>query len=155
MAGLGFLIIGLTFHRSLIWVGSGTSGLEARADLNTQRRQGGSATRLTRFGLRGVLVTAQIALSLLLLIAGLFLRSLRNAVTDPGFDNHNLCLHRRYRTSVHKTQLNPSEEVVANLKSEPGVRSVGLSGVVPLSGGGERRNIYIQGINRDPMKTLS
>ena len=47
-----------------------------------------------RFGLRNVLVTAQIAISVLLLIgAGLFLRSLRSAVKfDPGFESQHLLL---------------------------------------------------------------
>ena len=120
--------------------------------------KGGSATRLTRFRLRGVLVTAQIALSLLLLIsAGLFLRSLRNAVTyDPGFDNHNLLLASLATgRQFTRPQLQSFyEEVVANLKSEPGVRSVSLSGVVPLSGGGERRNIYIEGYQPRPNEDI-
>ena len=115
--------------------------------------KGSSATRITRFGLRGLLVTAQIALSLLLLIsAGLFLRSLRNAlVYDPGFDNHNL-LFASLATGqkLSKPQLAAFyEELSANLKAEPGVRSVGLSGIVPLSGG-ERRNILIEGYQPRP-----
>jgi predicted permease len=111
--------------------------------------KGSSALRLTRFGLRGLLVTAQIALSLLLLIsAGLFLRSLQNAVVfDPGFDNHNL-LFASLATGqkLKKSQLESFyEELSTTLKAEPGVRSVGLSAVVPLGGGGERRNLFIEG----------
>ena len=109
----------------------------------------GSVLRLSSFGLRGLLVTAQIALSLLLLIsAGLFMRSLRNAVTfDPGFDSTSL-LFASLATSqeIKRPQLAAYyQELSDNLSAEPGVRSVSFSAVVPLSGGGQRRNIFIEG----------
>jgi putative ABC transport system permease protein len=109
----------------------------------------GAALRLSRFGLRGLLATAQIALSLLLLIsAGLFIRSLRNAVTfNPGFDSNNLLVATLATSQeIKRPQLSAFyQEVTENLGAEPGVRSVSFSGVVPLSGGGERRNTIIEG----------
>jgi predicted permease len=115
----------------------------------------GSSLRLKRFGLRGVLVTAQVALSLLLLIgAGLFLRSLHNAVTfDPGFDSRNLLLASLATSGqqLTKPQLQAFyQELLDNLGSEPGVRSVSLSKTVPLSGGGQRRGIFIEGYEPRP-----
>ena len=109
----------------------------------------GAALRLSKFGLRGLLVTAQIALSLLLLIsAGLFMRSLRNAVTfNPGFDSHNLLVASLATSQEIKRPQLPAfyQEVAENLSSEPGIRSVSFSAVVPLSGSGERRNTFIEG----------
>ena len=113
-----------------------------------------SALNVSRFGLRGLLVTSQIAMSLLLLISAvLFLRSVRNAVTfDPGFDSQNL-LFASLATGdqLTKPQLDAFyQEVVENVSSEPGVRSVSLTFVVPISGGGFRRGLYIEGYEPRP-----
>jgi len=85
---------------------------------------------------------------LLLISAGLFMRSLRNAVTfNPGFDSHNLLVASLATSQeIKRPQLSAFyQEVAENLRAEPGVRSVSFSGVVPLSGGGERRNTFIEG----------
>ena len=107
-----------------------------------------------RFSLRGLLVTSQVALSLLLLVgAVLFLRSLRNAVTfDPGFDNQNLLLAQLLvGGNLTKSQLETFyTELTEHLASEPGVRSVSLTKVEPLSGGGQRRQILIEGYKPRP-----
>jgi putative ABC transport system permease protein len=125
-----------------------TSRPELLASLKEEHS--GSSLRLTRFGLRGVLVTAQVALSLLLLIsAGLFLRSLHNAVTfDPGFESRNLLFASLATedSKLNKQQVQAfHQEVVDNLSAEPGVRSVSLTAIVPVSGGGHRRGLYIEG----------
>jgi putative ABC transport system permease protein len=107
-----------------------------------------------RLGFRGLLVTAQVALSVLLLVAaGLFLRSLRNAVTfNPGFENRNLLIASlTVGRNLTKPQLaNFFQDLTDNLSAEPGVRSVSLTRVEPLSGGGERRNVVIEGYQPRP-----
>ncbi|HKE57005.1 MAG TPA: ABC transporter permease [Pyrinomonadaceae bacterium] len=114
----------------------------------------GSSLRLTRFGLRGVLVSTQIALSLLLLVgAGLFLRSLRNAITfDPGFDSRNLLfVSLATGESLGKAQVRGFyQELMDAVGSEPGVRSVSLTNIIPLGGGGQRRGIIIEGYQSQP-----
>jgi putative ABC transport system permease protein len=116
--------------------------------------QSGAMLRLTRFGLRSLLITAQVALSLLLLIgAGLFLRSLRNAVTfDPGFESQNLLIvSLATGEQLSKPQIQAFyQELMDTLGSEPGVRSASLTRVVPLSGGGQRRGIIIEGYTPRP-----
>ena len=117
--------------------------------------QSGSSRRQTRFGLRGVLVTAQIAVSLLLLIgAGLFLRSLRNAVTfDPGFDAHNLLFASLATGGLERTKAQTQafyQQLLESLSAQPGVRSVSLTRVVPLGGGGQRRGVLIEGYQPRP-----
>ena len=129
----------------------------SRSDLlsSLKDERASSALKLSRFGLRGLLVTAQVAMSLLLLISAvLFLRSVRNAFTfDPGFDSQNL-LFASLATGdqqLAKPQLETFyQEVVNNLSSQPGVRSVSLTFVVPISGGGIRRGLYIEGYEPRP-----
>ena len=108
-----------------------------------------------RFGLRNVLVIAQIAISVLLLIgAGLFLRSLRSAVQfDPGFESQNLLLAS---LNTDGKQLNDAQQqdfyqrLTERVGSQPGVRSVTWTKVVPLGGGGQRRNIVLEGYQPQP-----
>jgi putative ABC transport system permease protein len=108
-----------------------------------------------RFGLRNVLVTAQIAISVLLLVgAGLFLRSLRSAVKfDPGFESQHLLLAS---LNTDGKQMNDAQQqgfyqqLIERVGSQPGVRSVSLTKVVPLAGGGQRRNVWIEGYQPQP-----
>ena len=103
-----------------------------------------------RFTMRNLLVVAQVALSLVLLIgAGLFLRSLwRIQNTRPGFDadkvltaslNINLL---RYTTQQGRDFYRQAVERVAGL---PGVESVSLARVVPISGGMRTTSFIIEG----------
>ncbi len=115
----------------------------------------GQARGRMRFGLRNVLVTAQIAMSVLLLIgAGLFLRSLRAAVKfDPGFEAQHLVLASLETdgTGMSTTQTQSFyQQLLERVGSQPGVRSVSLTKVVPLSGGGQRRNVFIEGYQPQP-----
>jgi predicted permease len=103
-----------------------------------------------RWNLRNGLVVAQVALSLLLLIgAGLFLRSLWSAQSiAPGFDaarvltaslNINLL---RYTREQGRQFYQQAVERVAAL---PGVQRVSLTRIVPLSGGASVRGLLIEG----------
>jgi hypothetical protein len=93
-----------------------------------------------RFALRNLLVVAQVALSLVLLVcAGLFIRSLRNAqAIDPGFDTRNglvmtidlgMLLYSKERVRPFQEQL------VERLNNLPGVSGVTLADFFPLVGG--------------------
>jgi len=100
-------------------------------------------------------VTAQIALSLLLLIgAGLFLRSLRNAVTfDPGFDAHNLLFASLATGGLERSKAQTQafyQQLLESLSAQPGVRSVSLTRIVPLGGGGQRRSVRVEGYEPRP-----
>src|SRR5215510_13635606 len=103
-----------------------------------------------RFTMRNLLVVTQVALSLALLIgAGLFLRSLwRIQSVHPGFDadkvltttlNINLL---RYTTQQGRDFYRQAVERVAGL---PGVESVSLARVVPISGGMRITDFVIEG----------
>jgi predicted permease len=108
-----------------------------------------------RFWLRGALVVVQVALSLLLLIgAGLFLRSLGNAnAIDPGFDPDNVLMmsfnlelqgYQETRVRAFYTQL------LERVRGLPGTISATLSASTPLSMFGSRRGTFIEGYTRRP-----
>ncbi|HLL14386.1 MAG TPA: ABC transporter permease [Pyrinomonadaceae bacterium] len=108
-----------------------------------------------RFGLRNALVVLQVALSLILLIcAGLFMRSLRAAsTTDPGFNTENVLLmpmERRGAKMGRDEQELFYRRVQEQVSAVPGVRSVALSFIVPISGGGMRTGVYIEGYQPKP-----
>ncbi|MEK6281434.1 MAG: ABC transporter permease [Acidobacteriota bacterium] len=128
----------------------------SRPDLvSSLKDEKGHTRRVMRFGLRNILVTAQIAMSVLLLIgAGLFLRSLQSAVKfDPGFETQHLLLAS---LGTGGTKMNRAQQqgfyqqLVERIGSQPGVRAVSLTTVVPLSGGGQRRNVLIEGYQPRP-----
>ena len=95
--------------------------------------------QFSRDGLKNVLVVAQVALSLLLLVgAGLFLRSLRNATAiDAGLNTESVLL-----ASVNPDLNGYAPPEIANfyhqleerLRELPGVRAVGASEAALLSG---------------------
>jgi len=124
-----------------------------RPDLVSALKDDASGTRgqrLRRLGLRDALVISQLALSLVLLIsAALFVRSLRNAVNfDPGFAAQNL-ITASLDTSAARLNREQGEafygQMIDRVSNIPGVSSATLSVVVPISGGGQRRNAVIDG----------
>jgi macrolide transport system ATP-binding/permease protein len=129
----------------------------SRPDLVTALKDdsSGALAGLRRFGLRNALVIAQIALSLVLLVgAGLFLRSLRNAVNfDPGFDANNLLL-ASLETRGHELTKEQGAQLYDQLQEGvsrlPGVRAVSFTRVTPISGGGQRRGTIIEGYQPRP-----
>jgi predicted permease len=110
----------------------------------------GSGYGPRRLSLRNGLVIAQLALSLVLLIgAGLFLRSLRQAITfDPGFTTQNLLLAsletRGAKLSKEQGQAF-YQQAMERVSSLPGVSAVSLTRNVPLGDGGSRRNVEFEG----------
>ncbi len=111
--------------------------------------------RRSRIALRDVLVIAQLAMSLVLLVsAGLFVRSLRQALTfDPGFATDNLLSASMETRSARLNEQQGEEfyrQALERAGSLPGVQSATLSMIVPLTGGGIRRNITLEGYQRQP-----
>ncbi|MGB6897317.1 MAG: FtsX-like permease family protein, partial [Candidatus Acidiferrum sp.] len=92
------------------------------------------------YGLRGVLVMVQVALSLVALAgAGLFIHSLRNAQgMDPGFEvKHELVMFVNL-ASEHYTQARAEQfykDVVERLAGVSTVESASISDTYPFSGG--------------------
>jgi macrolide transport system ATP-binding/permease protein len=111
---------------------------------------GGGSRRSRPFGLRGLLVSAQVGISLVLLITtGLFIRSSMIAATiDPGFDTENglvltLDLGLQDYTETRGKQF--QKELKEHLAALPGVKAVSLASYVPLSPGGPQAEVRIEG----------
>lgn len=105
----------------------------------------------SRGRLRGALVIVQVAVSALLLIcAGLFLRSLQNASSiDPGFDADNLLamsmdLQLQGYDEARGQQF--STQLLERVRALPGVVAASLTDTLPLGFGG-RSGITIEGYN--------
>jgi predicted permease len=119
-----------------------TQGLRERAST-----RGGA---INRFNLRNLLVVAQIAVSLLLLIgSGLFLKSFYKAqAIDPGFRTQNLdivTINPLLSGYDSDRGVNLARMIVDQLKNDPRVAGAALNEWVPLGFGGEARTVVIDG----------
>ncbi|MBA3270832.1 MAG: ABC transporter permease [Acidobacteria bacterium] len=116
-------------HTTQFDVASALHGQNATAD----RRRG---------WLRHGLVAAQVAMALLLLVAaGLFIRSLQKAATvDAGFNAERVdTLHVDTRIAGYRTDADGARVIDAlenRFRQIPGILAVGASRMVPLQGGG-------------------
>lgn len=114
-----------------------------------------SSSGWSRSRLRSTFVVAQVAVSMVVLLAGgLLLRSLRTAQSfDPGFDSDRLALARvdlrRHGYDEARGRVFWSS-LVERLQSAPGVESVALANVVPLGGETERIGLLIDGHQPPP-----
>ncbi len=106
--------------------------------------------RLRRFSLRNALVVVQVALSLVLLVgAGLFLRSLGNASSiEIGLKPDNILLMavdpKLHQYSNEKTR-QFLQQIRERVSALPGVRSVSFVDTLPLSIGGVTNGYSIEG----------
>src|SRR5215470_10693301 len=143
--GLLSVLTALLFGLAPALRASGTDLIPALKEGGRGLEFGGSRQRLSRG-----LIVAQVALSLVLLVgAGLFLRSLRNLHSiDLGFERENALL----------VALDPSHSgytpeqtrglffgLLERFQSIPGVRSASLSWNPPVAGGGSSRTVSVEG----------
>jgi predicted permease len=103
-----------------------------------------------RFSLRNLLVVAQVALSLVLLIsAGLFLRSLQQAQRiDPGFNPEHVLTMPLNINLLRYTKTQGQEfyrQVLERVAALPGVQSATLTRTPPLSGASRQSSVMIAG----------
>lgn len=116
---------------------------------------GGGKSRMSRG-----LVVAQLALSLtLLVVAGLFGRSLRHATTiDKGFNSDNL-LTANLDVGLQGYDRAKGEQFYSRLKERleqvPNVRAVGYSDVIPLSLSSQQRGVSIPGYSPSDNENMS
>jgi predicted permease len=123
-----------------------------RADVNTVLHQGGraDASSKERHKVRGDLMAAQVAGSLMLLIvAGLFVRSLQAAERmNLGF-NPNQLLNVTLDTSLNNYNETQTTEFYRSLEDRvrtlPGVQSASLALSVPISYVRGRQSVYVEG----------
>jgi predicted permease len=120
----------------------------ARPDLAGELRQSAEAGRPRGTRIRGALVVAQVAVSLVLLVAaGLFVRTLRNAyAVDPGFATDVLVGQLDLSLQGYDEQRGRRfyDQLLRDLDAMPGVRSASLALNRPFGGGFDTR-IDVQG----------
>src|SRR5262249_53395608 len=103
-----------------------------------------------RFELRKTLVVAQVALSLLLLVgAGLFLRSLRNAFAiDVGLNTEHVLLasmNPDLNGYMPERVENFYQQLLTRLRDLPGVKAVAVAQMPLLSGGYNQVGMIVAG----------
>ena len=148
---LGFLLaisflVGIALGLAPAWPAS-------RLQLNESLKESGGAGvgGATGGNLRNVLVVAEIALSLVLLVgAGLMIRSFARLLSiDPGYDANNLLT---FQISLPDSKYPENSQVVAfyrealdRISACPGVRSVAISNTLPPSGTETDGPFYVEG----------
>lgn len=120
---------------------------------------GSASGGLQKARLASGLVVAQISLSLLLLIcAGLFIRSFRSAQTiDPGFNPHNVLIASYDLFTAGYSEDKGAafdRQLVAKLEELPGVQSVALTSRVPLGFGGGSTSVKPEGYELRPNESM-
>jgi predicted permease len=103
-----------------------------------------------RSRMRGGLVVAQVALSLVLLVAsGLIVRGLRKVQTiGPGFDTERavtMSVDLKLQGYTEKRGLEFCRQLMTRLEALPGVRVASLTNYLPLALDRSDTNIYIEG----------
>jgi predicted permease len=123
-----------------------------RADVNTVLHQGGRADAggKARHKVRGDLMTAQVAGSLtLLIVAGLFVRSLRAVERmDIGFDPNQLLNITLDPSLNNYTELQTNDfyrSLETKVRALPGIQSVSLAASVPMGSTLGSQSVYIEG----------
>ncbi len=151
-------VLGFTLAASLltgVLFGLAPALRATRIDLvaSLKDHAGGNAGR-TRLALPKVLLVAQVALSLFLLIgAGLFVRSLQNLKKlDAGFDRENVTLFGLDAGSGYTPaqRVKLQQRLLERLEALPGVRAASLSRLGLLRGGRTVNNIVVDGETRRP-----
>jgi predicted permease len=124
----------------------------SRPDLVSElkERAGGDLRKGSRFTVRDILISLQVAVCLIALVgAGLFLISLRNARTmDTGFDTRNLAMLSFDVGALNYDAPRAREferRALEAAQNTPGVRAAALSNTIPLFNGGFGRTLFKEG----------
>jgi predicted permease len=124
-----------------------------RADVSQALKQGLGRTDSDSGGhrTRSVLVVAEVALSLVLLIgAGLMIRSFQQLHgVNPGFESHGVLTMTaavsRAKFPSPAQQIGFFDQVLQRVRGLPGVESAGVIDDIPLNGNGSHQPIAIEG----------
>jgi putative ABC transport system permease protein len=123
-----------------VLAGSAPAWHAARLSPTAGLREGGRATSAGALRLRSALVVAQVTVALVLLVGtGLILRSIVDLTsTPPGFEPRDayvaqvMLSETRYGKDPERRQF--AQAALERLRATPGIESVGITNVLPLSG---------------------
>lgn len=128
-----------------------------KADLHETLKEGGrSAAAATKHWVRSVLVVAEIALALAVLVgAGLLVKSfMRVQEVNPGFNPQGLLTMSvslpDFKYSEAPQRANFYKQLIHDVSALPGVQSAGAVSVLPLSGQGSSGSFRIEGRDVPP-----
>ena len=124
-----------------------------KGDVNQALKQGLGRTDASsgRQSTRSILVVAEVALSLVLLIgAGLMIRSLHQLQTvAPGFESHGVLTMNaavsRTKFPEPQQEIQFFDQILQRVRALPGVESAGVIDDIPLDNGGSHQPIQIEG----------
>jgi predicted permease len=121
-----------------------------RVNVHDSLKESGRGVVVSRSWLTRALLIAQVAMSLVLLVgAGLFLRTLQNLRdVDVGFNPNNLLLFRvnpQLNRYDDQRTIRLYQDLTERLKTLPGVKGVGLSNPALLSGSGNGTAMFVRG----------
>jgi len=128
----------------------------SKPDLSNALKEGGRQSTSPSQRLRGLLVVAEVALSLVLLVsAGLLTRSfLQLLKTDPGFNPDSLLtMNLVLPVAKYKEELQRSDfysELVRRVEALPGVTSAALVNHLPLGGSNSSTSFLVEGLPEPP-----
>jgi predicted permease len=131
--------------------------LASRTDLVAVIKSGaGQSRKRRRLNLRSTLVVAQVMISIVVLIcAGLFIRSLRKALeTDPGFKTDNMVtmmINPRLLGYDQKAIWRFFPELLRRIETQPGVRAAAMTDDLPLQAGDLSRGPIVKEGEADPL----
>ncbi len=137
---LGFTLVVVAVATILFGLVPALQGSRTRL-MQAVRSSRASSSTPGRARLRSTLVVAQVALALVLLVcAGLFLRTLSNAYdVDPGFSRRDAVLAEFDLSAMRLDETKGRallDQIIARVETVPGVERVSASTTVPLSIGG-------------------
>ena len=148
---LGFTVL-VTLLTGLVF-GLAPAVQASRFNLNETLKEGGRDAAAARGGnrLRGVLVVAEVAVSLVLLVgAGLLINSfMRLRSVDPGFRTDKLLTmsvvlpQQKYPDHARRTTF--YTDMIRRVEALPGVRSAGVTNWIPLVMQGDSIGVTIEG----------
>src|SRR5215468_2054329 len=147
------VLTGLLFGLAPAWQ---ATKLDLTASLKDQTGAGAGRSRLM---LNKLLVVAQVALSLFLLVgAGLFARSLRNLRTlDAGINYENIIKFRIAAGGGYDTArlMDLHKQALSRLEALPGARSATMAIATPLTGGVLLSRVSVPGYTPAPDENLN
>ena len=123
----------------------------SRVDLNDTLKEGGRGASGVRSRARSLLVVAEIALSLVVLVgAGLMIQSfLRLKRVNIGLDAHNVLTANlslpRVKYKEADQRIGFFKQLLERMRNLPGIEAASATGTLPLGGGGWGRSLTVEG----------